>query len=103
MHQANISCRFILSAGDASSRGATRHHDSVVAPWCLALQIGVNAMRKAETSAARSVQSVLGPDYEVVEFDESTGTSAEAAAAIGCAVAQIAKSIVFRSTSGGPV
>jgi prolyl-tRNA editing enzyme YbaK/EbsC (Cys-tRNA(Pro) deacylase) len=69
----------------------------------LASEIGVNAVRKAEASAARSVQNVLGPDYEVVEFDESTGTSAEAAAAIGCAVAQIAKSIVFRSRGGSPV
>ena len=60
-------------------------------------------MRNAVAPAAQSVQAVLGPDYEVVEFDESTGTSAEAAAAIGCAVAQIAKSLVFRSKSGEPV
>src|SRR5206468_12402570 len=46
---------------------------------------------------------LLGRDYEVVEFAVSTGTSAEAAAAIGCAVTQIAKSLVFRSKSGAPV
>jgi len=38
----------------------------------------------------------LGVDSEIVVFDESTRTSAEAAATIGCDVAQIAKSIVFR-------
>jgi Cys-tRNA(Pro) deacylase len=60
-------------------------------------------MRKAEASAACSIQNALGPDYEVLEFEDSTGTATEAAAAIGCAVAQIAKSILFRSTSGDPV
>ena len=35
-------------------------------------------------------------DARVVEFELPTRTSAEAAAAIGCSVAEIAKSIVFR-------
>jgi len=47
------------------------------------------------------VQNVLGPSFSVVEFDASTKTSAEAAAAIGCSVAQIAKSIVFKTAQGG--
>jgi prolyl-tRNA editing enzyme YbaK/EbsC (Cys-tRNA(Pro) deacylase) len=34
---------------------------------------------------------------DVKEFSETTRTSAEAAAAIGCTVAQIAKSVVFRA------
>lgn len=45
-----------------------------------------------------------GVDAEVVEFEQPTRTSAEAAAAIGCPVAAIAKSIVFRgATSGQPI
>lgn len=36
---------------------------------------------------------------EIKEFDASTRTSADAAAAIGCSVAQIAKSVVFRAKS----
>lgn len=39
-------------------------------------------------------QANLGGD--VVEFEHPTRTSAEAAAAIGCSVAEIAKSVVFR-------
>ncbi len=35
------------------------------------------------------------------EFEESTRTAAEAAAAVGCTVAQIAKSIVFRGETSG--
>lgn len=58
-------------------------------------------------ASARRVQEVLvagGFAFEVVEFPESTRTSAEAAAAVGCAVGQIAKSLVFRgSESGQPV
>ena len=40
---------------------------------------------------------------EVRELEASTRTSAEAAAALGCEVAQIAKSIVFRGASGRAV
>jgi prolyl-tRNA editing enzyme YbaK/EbsC (Cys-tRNA(Pro) deacylase) len=36
-------------------------------------------------------------DSSVVEFEQPTRTSAEAAAAIGCTVAEIAKSVVFRA------
>lgn len=60
-------------------------------------------MKPASAASALRVQQVLGPDYHVVEFEESTGTSAEAAAAIGCTLAQIAKSLVFRSASGKSV
>jgi prolyl-tRNA editing enzyme YbaK/EbsC (Cys-tRNA(Pro) deacylase) len=58
-------------------------------------------------AAAARVQAALedkGVDLKVRQFPESTRTAAEAAAAIGCDVAQIAKSIVFRAEdSGGPV
>jgi prolyl-tRNA editing enzyme YbaK/EbsC (Cys-tRNA(Pro) deacylase) len=42
-----------------------------------------------------------GFDARVVEFEQPTRTSAEAAAAIGCTVAEIAKSIVFRGAHSG--
>ncbi|KAF0813099.1 Cys-tRNA(Pro)/Cys-tRNA(Cys) deacylase YbaK [Andreprevotia sp. IGB-42] len=38
-----------------------------------------------------------GVSTEIVEFDASTKTSADAAAAIGCTVAQIAKSVILRA------
>jgi len=44
---------------------------------------------------------VAGIDTRVVEFEQPTRTSAEAAAAIGCSVAEIAKSIVFRGQESG--
>ena len=56
--------------------------------------------------SAQKVQdavSALGFDFEVVEFSETTRTAAEAAAAIGCAVSQIAKSLVFQTTAGEAV
>jgi prolyl-tRNA editing enzyme YbaK/EbsC (Cys-tRNA(Pro) deacylase) len=43
----------------------------------------------------------LGMPAEIVEFGTLTRTSAEAAAAIGCSVAQIAKSVVFRGKQSG--
>jgi prolyl-tRNA editing enzyme YbaK/EbsC (Cys-tRNA(Pro) deacylase) len=55
-------------------------------------------------ASARRVQEALaarGFGFEVKEFPASTRTSAEAAAAIGCAVAQIAKSLVFRGAESG--
>ncbi len=39
----------------------------------------------------------FGLACEIKEFDASTRTSADAAAAIGCDVAQIAKSVIFRA------
>ena len=50
--------------------------------------------------SARKVQAALaarGFTLQVVELPQSTRTSAEAAAAVGCTVGQIAKSIVFRA------
>ncbi len=50
--------------------------------------------------SAQRVQSILDEHnlaLQVVEFDESTRTAQEAADAIGCEVAQIAKSLVFRT------
>ena len=44
----------------------------------------------------------LGLHPEIREFDESTHTAAEAAAAIGCDVAAIVKSLVFQS-GGAPL
>lgn len=58
-------------------------------------------MKRATAASALKVQAVLGDRFEVMEFDASTRTSAEAAAAIGCTVAQIAKSVVFRAVNSG--
>ena len=60
-------------------------------------------MRKASEEKALHVQDVLGPGYTVLEFEETTATSEQAAAAIGCTVAQIAKSVLFKTKEGDPV
>ena len=60
-------------------------------------------LKPAVAPSALKIQAVLGDRFTVLEFDASTRTSEEAAAAIGCAVEQIAKSLVFRSASGKPV
>jgi len=54
--------------------------------------------------SARKVQTALaafGLGLEVRAFDASTRTASDAANAIGCAVGQIAKSILFRAASSG--
>lgn len=61
-------------------------------------------MKPASHPTALRVQSLLsdkGLVSQVVEFEQSTHTSAEAAAAIGCSVAEIAKSILFRGRQSG--
>lgn len=60
-------------------------------------------MRASAHPQALRVQAALGSSLSVVEFDESTHTAQEAADAIGCALAQIAKSILFRSQGGKAV
>ena len=57
-------------------------------------------MAEGLSRSARRIQELLrerGADCIVVELPASTRTSAEAAAAVCCEVAQIAKSIVFRT------
>jgi len=54
-------------------------------------------------TALRTAQLLrdAGIRTQVVEFEQPTRTSAEAAAAIGCSVAEIAKSVVFRGKDSG--
>lgn len=54
--------------------------------------------------AAERIQAALaeaGLQARVREFPESTRTAADAAAAIGCSVAQIAKSLIFKGRQSG--
>jgi prolyl-tRNA editing enzyme YbaK/EbsC (Cys-tRNA(Pro) deacylase) len=54
----------------------------------------------AEKNSVERVRAALltaGHEDTIAEFPEGTRTSGDAAAAIGCTVAQIAKSIVFRA------
>ena len=60
-------------------------------------------MQVAKHRKAKKVQEALGPDFTVLEFDQPTASAAQAACAIGCTVAQIAKSLVFADAEGGPV
>jgi prolyl-tRNA editing enzyme YbaK/EbsC (Cys-tRNA(Pro) deacylase) len=49
----------------------------------------------------RQAATENGIEFELREFGESTRTAKEAAAALGCEVAQIAKSLVFRGEESG--
>jgi prolyl-tRNA editing enzyme YbaK/EbsC (Cys-tRNA(Pro) deacylase) len=54
--------------------------------------------------ATERVQSALdaaGIEARIIELAASARTAAEAAAAVGCSVAQIAKSLVFRGAASG--
>jgi prolyl-tRNA editing enzyme YbaK/EbsC (Cys-tRNA(Pro) deacylase) len=60
-------------------------------------------MKPAQAPSALKVQAVLGGEFQVLEFEATTRTSEDAAAAVGCEVAQIAKSLIFRSAGGRSV
>ena len=60
-------------------------------------------MQIAKHRNAKKVQEALGPNFTVLEFDQPTASALQAATAIGCAVAQIAKSLVFADATGAPV
>ena len=55
---------------------------------------------KGSVARVREALARFGLEAEIKEFDASTRTSADAAAAIGCQVAQIAKSVIFRAKGG---
>ena len=61
-------------------------------------------MKPAQHPTALRTATLLrdaGIEAGIVEFEQVTRTSAEAAAAIGCSVAEIAKSVVFRGATSG--
>ena len=60
-------------------------------------------MRSTHHPTALWVQQFLGSSYAVLEFDQPTHSAAQAAAAIGCTIAQIAKSLVFAGPYNRPV
>jgi prolyl-tRNA editing enzyme YbaK/EbsC (Cys-tRNA(Pro) deacylase) len=60
-------------------------------------------MRSTQHPTALWVQQFLGSSYAVLEFDQPTHSAAQAAAAIGCTIAQIAKSPVFVGPYNRPV
>jgi prolyl-tRNA editing enzyme YbaK/EbsC (Cys-tRNA(Pro) deacylase) len=55
------------------------------------------SMKPATAPSALRVQEALGSGFQVLEFEASTKTAADAAAAVGTTVAQIAKSMIFRT------
>jgi prolyl-tRNA editing enzyme YbaK/EbsC (Cys-tRNA(Pro) deacylase) len=57
----------------------------------------MGAELKASTRRVQAAIAARGFDFEVREFPSGTRTSAEAAAAVGCEIGQIAKSMVFRA------
>jgi prolyl-tRNA editing enzyme YbaK/EbsC (Cys-tRNA(Pro) deacylase) len=57
------------------------------------------APARGSVERVRAALAAQGLAAEIKEFDASTRTSADAAAAIGCTVAQIAKSVIFRAKS----
>jgi prolyl-tRNA editing enzyme YbaK/EbsC (Cys-tRNA(Pro) deacylase) len=59
--------------------------------------LSVSAQRVQDALAAAGVAATI------VEYDVPARTSADAAAVLGCTVAQIAKSLVFRAQSGAAV
>lgn len=61
------------------------------------------ASGKAALRFQERLRAEFGPAAEALEFESSTRTAAEAAAAIGCAPAQIIKSLVFKTESGQAV
>lgn len=57
--------------------------------------------RSEATERVRTAASAVGLELEVVEYPDGTRTAEDAAAAVGCAVDQIVKSMVFRLTTDG--
>ena len=60
----------------------------------------MSASQSSLRKSAQVIQQVLaqkGLDFQVVELETSTRTAHEAAAAIGCSVAQIVKSLIFKT------
>lgn len=62
--------------------------------------MATNEISSASAARVQTVLAAFGLEYRVIEFPQTTRTAQQAADTIGCTVAQIAKSIVFRTVSG---
>ncbi len=63
-------------------------------------------MSQSLSKAAKSLQNTLkshGVDCKVIELATSTKTAHDAANSLKCSIAQIAKSLIFKTDSGKPV
>jgi Uncharacterized conserved protein len=61
-------------------------------------------IKKSLSPSAQKVWDALiamGYDYKIIEFQDSTRTSAEAANRVGCQIGQIVKSLIFRGQNSG--
>ncbi len=64
----------------------------------------MNKKLKGSSQRIQDILHHLGLDIEVMEFQEMTRTSQEAANTIGCEVGQIAKTLIFKGkTSSKPI
>lgn len=69
-------------------------------------KVGIKDMNSLQAKSAIAVQNVLndfGLSCKVVELSSSTRTALDAANSIGCKVAQIAKSLIFKTERDEPV
>jgi prolyl-tRNA editing enzyme YbaK/EbsC (Cys-tRNA(Pro) deacylase) len=92
----------VLNDPDNVSRGHNIRDQALALPSPLSFFF--SAMKAAQHPTALRTSQLLrdaGIDTNVVEFEQPTRTSVEAAAAIGCSVAEIAKSVVFRGKNSG--
>ncbi|MBI5716001.1 MAG: YbaK/EbsC family protein [Chloroflexi bacterium] len=64
------------------------------------LKIEVPPLSPSSQKVQDTLQS-LGFDLRVIEFEQTTRTSVEAAQAVGCEVGQIAKSLIFKGKQSG--
>lgn len=64
--------------------------------------LGIGCMSKS-LARVRAALDAAGAPVDVIEMGESTRTAEDAARAAGCAVDQIAKSIIFRGEDSGHV
>ena len=66
----------------------------------------VKNLRRSRVAGSTTIQSILaaeGLSSQVREYPEGTRTAADAAAAIGCALGQIVKSLIFVSGAATPL
>lgn len=61
----------------------------------------MNSELKPSAQRVQGVLAARGFSNQIIELADSTRSAAEAAAAVGCTVGQIAKSIIFRGAQTG--
>lgn len=100
-HHRSVSVTLERFAGGNAGGPRPYNDDVVFLLWHVFTSCVIRPLMNSRFAHLQSILTASQVDSKILEMPSSTRTAKEAAAAIGCSVSQIVKSLVFRMTNSG--